>query len=139
MKTMYIIKKKTYTDCEGRYSRWETVKGLFDTAKEAEKTARDTITPGFTSTGDWKVVARTIDENTFTVTEKTIKTFIWWEEVGKFEDAKRTIKDFTEKINNIEASKKRCRTEKGIALKQKEIDQYAEWIKRAKKVLAERK
>lgn len=136
---MYIIEERIYTDCEGYNTKWETTEGKFNTIKEAEEKAMATITKGFVNTGDWKIVARTIDEATFTVTEETVKTFVWWEEIGKFESAKKTIENFTKRINEIEASKKNCRTEKGIARKQKEIDEYKEDIEWAKKVLAEKK
>ena len=119
---MFKVEERIYTDCEGRNSKW-TASEFVATIAEAEAIA-ETITAEFPCTGDYRIIATTMDEATFTITEEVVKTFNYWKEVKRVEEAKRTIATYEAKIEEAEEAKKRCRTEAGIAKKDKEIAQY---------------
>lgn len=90
MKTMYRTEERIYTDCEGRYTGWVDRTGYvtFEEAKEA--TAKIVKRTGY-DTGDWRIVARTIDEEAFTVTDEVVAEFDWWKEVGRKEHLKQAV------------------------------------------------
>lgn len=79
MKTMFRVDTKIYTDCEGKYTGWANGKTYYATAEEAEENAKN-IKAGYVNEGSWKIVKKTIDENTFTVEEETVKEYKydWW-------------------------------------------------------------
>lgn len=81
MRTMYKVEERVYTNDigrEGKYTEWANRKGFFETIEEAREIAK-TIKPNL-STGDWKIVEITIDEETFTIKENKIENFNYWEE-----------------------------------------------------------
>lgn len=122
MKTMYRVEERVYTDCEGKYSDWATKSnGYVATVEEAEAIAATVKKENGWDTGDWRIVARTINEETFTVEESIVESFSWWEEIGCYEHAKKNVERYTKAIAELEASKARCKTANGIARKEKEI------------------
>jgi len=135
MRTMYFAYEESYADPEGYHTEFEN-RGKFDTFEEAKKATENFHGHGGWYTGDWKIVAKTMDEATFTFKEETVEEFDWYEEVGKKEYAKEKIERWTKKIAEIEESKKRCRTENGIVKKDKEIVKYKEWIEKEKVKIA---
>lgn len=137
MKTMYRVEANRYTDCEGRHTNWEQMNGYVATIEEAKAMAKN-ITKSYVNTGDWRVVARTMDEETFTVVDEVVESFDYYKEVYRYEQAKKMVAIYAEKIAEIEASKKRCRTEKGIERKENEIAQYKKWMEKEEKIIAEK-
>lgn len=120
MKTMYRIEEHRYTEMErGLGTNWVMVNNYYNTVEEAEHNV--TVKKDYASNGSWRIVARTIDEENFTVTEEVIKTFDYWKEVEWKAVIERNIATHTERIAKVEASKKNARTEIGLARKEKEI------------------
>ena len=137
MRTMYIAYERTYTDCEGRNSEW-TERAKCETIENAREVVKTFGKPEDCGmyTGDWKITAKTMDEESFSITENMVESFDWWKEVGQREHAERMIKAYTKDMEMIENSKKNCKTEKGIERKNKEIERYKTIIERYKKMLA---
>lgn len=131
MKTMFRIEANTYTDCEGRYTEWKAVTEWV--TKEEAMNATENIARSYSMTGDWRLVARTIDEATFTVADEIITTFDWWKEIGRKEDAKRCMKVWEKEIEKAEAI--RARTEKGEARKAKAIADAREVYERYRAIV----
>lgn len=126
MKTMFKVEEKVYTDCEGRNVKW-IASDYIATVEEAEAKASE-VSNQFPHTGSYRIIATTMDEATFTIKDETIKDFDYWREVKRVEEAKKWIAIYTEKIAELEASKTRCKTEKGIAKREKEIAEYRKMI-----------
>lgn len=122
MKTMFKVEERVYTDCEGRNSEWTTSNRYVATVEEAQAIA-DEIKADMVHSGDYKIIATTIDEATFSVTDEVVKEFNMFKA-----KAKERIAGYQKKIEEIEASKKNCKTEKGIARKDKEIEDYKRYI-----------
>lgn len=132
---MYIVSKEIYDDMEGRRIAYREI-GKFETMAEAKTYANTKITKNKgLNTGNWKIIARTIDEIAFSVTDKQMEYFDWYKNVGRIEDAKKDIVRFTEEINKLELSKANCKTETGIARKDKEIAWYKKYLANAEKIL----
>ena len=136
MKKMYRIEANYYTDVmEGRGSEWKQVEGYKATMEEAEAIAQ-TVKRGYANNGDWRIVERAIDEETFAVTDTVVKAFDYWQEVGKKVWAEESIKNLEEKIAKEEEGKKRAKTEAGkekierkIAENKKEKERYEEMLR----------
>ena len=126
MKTMFKVEERVYTDCEGRNSEWTVSNQYVATIEEAQAIA-DEIKADMVHSGDYKIIATTIDEETFSVTDEVVKEFDMFKATAK-ERAKERIAGYQKKIEEIEASKKNCKTEKGIARKNKEIEDYKRYI-----------
>lgn len=136
MKTMYRAERETYTDMEGRNTAYITVGEYKDTIDEAEALVKNTEEK-FPYTGSYRVIAMTMDENTFTYTEKVVLDYNYEKEVGRWKRAERMIASHEATIAEIEASKKRVRTERGMAKKDADIARFkgyiAEWEQRKAK------
>ena len=138
MRTMYRVETRVYTDCECRYSEWTQVQGYVDTEAEAQAIADTVKRTDAWHTGDWCIIARTMDEQTFTVVDNTVASFDYYKEVQRYIYAEEQVERYTKHIEEVEASKVRCKTERGIERKDKEIAQYREWLAQAQAVLAEK-
>ncbi len=79
------------------------------------------IVPSISHTGNWTIVAKTMDEETFVITKKIIEYYDWDEE-HRGESYMKDIERIKWAIAETEKSKKRCRSESGIARKSKEIE-----------------
>lgn len=135
MKKMYKVEANYYTDVmEGRGSEWKQVNGYKATMEEAEAIAQ-TIKEGYANNGDWRIVERTIDEETFTVIDTVVKHFDYWKEIGRKEWAEENIKHIEEKIAKEEESKKRAKTETGIEKKERKIAEYKKEKERYEEIL----
>lgn len=140
MRTMYRVEKRVYTDCEGRSWDYKQSGKYVNTVEEATEYAKaNAERKSNYDTGDYRIVERTIDEEAFTVVENIVAQYDWWAEIGRYEYAEEQIARYTQRIAEVEASKVRCKTEKGIARKDKEIAQYKEWIACAEAVIAEKR
>lgn len=126
MKTMFKVETRVYTDCEGRNSEWKSSE-FVATMAEAEAIASQT-SHEFPESGDYRIVAMTMDEATFTFTEEILKNFDYWREVERPQEARKNIERYRKEIEKLEASKARCKTELGIAKKEKDIITYLRWI-----------
>lgn len=135
MKKMYKVEANYYTDVmEGRGSEWKQVEGYKSTVEEAEAIAQ-TIKEGYANNGDWRIVERTIDEETFTVIDTIVKHFDYWKEIGRKEWAEESIKRIEEKIAKEEEGKKRAKTEAGKEKKERKIAEYKEEKERYEEML----
>ncbi len=137
MTTKYKVYSHDALDCEGR--RFEDVEysDYVATYEEALEIAKGIKTSCFPIDG-WSIVARTIDEVNFTVTDTKIRKFDYWEEIGKYEAAKRLIKRYTEEIEKLEKSIARSTNEKRINEKRKAIEKYKKEIEENKVMLDNR-
>ena len=71
---MYRIDIHNYTDLTmGCGEKWEEGKVYYNTIEEAE--ANHKIKKNYVSNGSYKVIARTMDEESFTVTDTMVKYF----------------------------------------------------------------
>ena len=127
MRTMFKAEVNVYGTIDDRWADFKQKGNYVDTIEEAKELVKDTPHT-FPYTGDYRVVAVTMDEATFTVTEKIVINFNYYNEIGKWEEAKREIALCNEYIAEIEASKKRVRTENGMNKKNAEIERYKKRI-----------
>jgi hypothetical protein len=74
---MYRAERETYMDMEGRSVAYITVGEYKNTADEAEALVKNTEEK-FPYTGSYRVIAMTMDENTFTYTEKVALNYNYW-------------------------------------------------------------
>lgn len=132
MRTMYRVEIGT-CDIEGGNAKWEA-KGLYNTAEEAENTVKGTTKNYMTTTGDYRVMECTMDEATFTMTEKEVIRFNYWKEIGRYENAEKVIKHLTEELENAKA--KKPRTEAGEAAKVREVAKWEERINKYREKIA---
>lgn len=137
MRTMYFTEERFYTDCEGRSSEYRAI-GQYDTIEEAKAKTADVKKNCGYDTGDWRIVAKTLDETTFTVTEEVVESYDWWEMVGRYNHAEKMAKYYAEDIEKLENSKKNCKTEKGLNRKNAEIERYKNKLAEMENILKER-
>lgn len=134
MKTMYRVDCVT---CDADYGFFDDEKigtTYFNTIEEAQREANK-IKPTIIRTGSYTIVARTIDEEKFIVIDKVVKEFDYWKEVKRYENKEKTIAFLKDEIKKLEEAKKRCRTENGIARKNKEIEKAKKGIAEAKAII----
>lgn len=129
MKTMFRAEVRIYKDCEGRYTDWEK-RGFFETPEEAVKAVCG-VTHGYTTTGDYRVVEVTMDEETFTTTEKVIIYYDYFDEVTRWAWANRDLARAEEEL--AKANKIKPKTETGMARKEKAV---AKWTAEIEKINA---
>ena len=137
MTTKYKVYSHDALDCEGRRFGDVEYSDYVATYEEALEIAKGIKTSCFPIDG-WSIVARTIDEVNFTVTDTKIRKFDYWEEIGKYEAAKRLIKRYTEEIEKLEKSIARSTNEKRINEKRKAIEKYKKEIEENKVMLDNR-
>jgi hypothetical protein len=137
MTTKYKVYSHNALDCEGRRFGNVECSDYVATYEEALEIAKGIKTSCFPTNG-WSIVARTIDEANFTVTDTVVKKFDYWEEIGKYEAAKRSIKRRTEEIEKLEKSIARSTNEKRINEKRKTIEKYKKEIEENKVMLDNR-
>lgn len=127
MKTMYKAEIEQYTDMEGRYTGY-VMRGAYQpTLDEALALVANHKESSY-STGNYRIVAVTIDEATFTRTVEIIIQYNYYKEVGRWIEADEMIIYHQKQIDEIEASKCRVRTETGMAKKNKEIAYHLDRI-----------
>lgn len=126
MKKMYRAEYERYTDIEGRYTAFKAEGEMKATLEEAKALVAN-MGSNFPLTGTYRVIEATMDEATFTYTEQVAYEFNYYREVKRFEMVREDIARYERTIAELEASKKRVRTENGMARKEKEI---AEWQER---------
>ena len=127
MRTMYRVDMRM-TDAYGHNGHEVEGTEYYNTHAEAKEWATNNIKKDVVVTGDWKVVARTINEEAFTVVDEVVEEYDWYEEVGKYEwieediyYAKKNIKEFTFNM-------KRCKKEETINKWKKEIKRWEETL-----------
>jgi hypothetical protein len=129
MRTMFRAEIETYKDCEGRHTEW-TAKGLFETTEDAVKAVCGT-THGYVTSGDYRIVKVTMDEATFTITEDVIIRYDYYDEVTRWEWAKKDLARAEEEL--AKANKMKPKTETGMAKKEKAV---AKWTAEIEKINA---
>lgn len=86
MTTKYLLKENWYNDCEGRRASFRTI-NTFDTLEDAiEASKKISKKPRFPFEGSWKIVAKTIDEESFTVTEQDTEYYFDTWSMGKLKE-----------------------------------------------------
>ena len=137
MRTMYRVDTRM-TDEYGHNGH--TVKGTeyYNTYEEAVAYATNNVVKDVVNTGDWKVVARTINEEAFTVVDEVVEEYDWYEEVGKYEDVERDIAFVEGIIKNRENAIKRCKKEETIKRHKEEIRKWKERLNEYHKIKEEK-
>lgn len=134
MKTMF----KAYTallgyDWTDPRTTVELTNGYVATFEEAKAATAD-VKHGNWETGDWWIVATTMDEETFTMKEETVARYDWQAEVGYWLNLERTVEVWAEELKKAEAMKPK--TEKGEARKAAAIAKAEKYIAEAEAELA---
>ena len=127
MRTMFRADVEIYKDCEGRHTDWEN-RGMFETPEDAEK-AVCSVTHGYCTSGDYRIVKVTMDETTFTVTEEVVKRYDYFDEVTRWAWANRDLARAEEEL--AKANKVNPKTETGMARKEKAV---AKWTAEIEKI-----
>lgn len=127
MKTMYKAEIEQYTDMEGRYTGY-VMSGTYQSTLDEALALVSNHKKSNYSTGNYRIVAVTMDEATFTYTAETVVQYNYYKEVGRWIEADKMIAHHQNQIDEIEASKCRVRTETGMAKKNKEIAYHADRI-----------
>ena len=96
----------------------------FDTAEEAIEYGFANVKRAMRTSGDFKVVEKTMDEETFEITEKDVARFDYYD--GVIEPAK--IEQKEKEIAELEKTVARARTENGRAKAEKKIAEIREEI-----------
>ena len=125
MKTKFRFEKKIEGSDGGSF--YVVVDNYKDTIEEAKALAVN-VEHKFPDTGSYRIVAITMDEETFSYTEEEVFVYDYYKEVTRWEVANENIAYAKSRIEEIEASKKRVKTEKGMALKNAEIARLRERI-----------
>ena len=117
MTTKFITMEARYTNITMGYGcEWVAV-AKFDTIDEAIEYGFANVKRAMRTSGDFKVVEKTIDEETFEITEKDVARFDYFD--GVVEPAKIEKKE--EEIAELEKKVARARTENGKAKAEKKI------------------
>lgn len=127
MRTMFRAEVETFKDCEGRNTEW-TKKGMFETPEEAIKAVCG-VAPGYATSGDYRVVEVTMDEETFTTTEKVITHYDYFKEITRWAWANRDLARAEEELAKV--NKIKPKTETGMTRKEKAI---AKWTAEIEKI-----
>ena len=135
MTTKYIAQLRVYTDCEGYHSKF-TGNKIVDTLDEAiviaESFPKYHEHSGF-DTGDWRIIKKTMDEATFSITEEIVKEYNGSKIEGQKVAYKAELRYYEMML--AETLKKRPRTEKGHIKKAEDIKKFTEEIAICKKYL----
>jgi hypothetical protein len=126
---MYRADVEIYKDCEGRDTDWEK-RGFYETTEEAVKAVCG-VTRGYTTSGDYRIVAVTMDEATFTITENVIIRYDYYKEVTRWAWANKDLARAEEEL--AKANKMKPKTETGAARKEKAV---AKWTAEVEKINA---
>lgn len=138
MKTMYKVEERVYTDCEGKYTDWQGY-GYVATIEEAKAIATTIKKTSNWDTGDWRIIARTMDEEAFAVEDIIVENYDWWKEVGRYDNARKNVEYHTKAIAKLEADKARCTTANGVARKDKDIAYHRAELARAEDILTKKR
>jgi hypothetical protein len=136
MKTMFKVEYRTTNDMEGRSFDYNKKSDYIATLEEAKAYAIANHQTKFPYNGDYRIVAITMDEATFTYTTEVVYEYSYEMAVRRWERAEADIAFYTKKIADLEASKVRVRTEKGMEKKNNEIAQYRAKIEKIKTIRA---
>jgi len=128
MRMMYIVEAEQAIDTEGREIEFREYKEAVETIEQAEEIAK-TLTDRFPFTGSWEIVEKAfIEEMGLTVKGRTVKSFDYWKEVGRFAHANKMIKCWTENLEELEDRLTRCKTERSIKITKKQIEEAKRFI-----------
>ena len=138
MASKFIVSVDTL-NADGRYNGNCEVKQLFDSFEDAQTYANEHIIRNFNYSGDYTIIKRTIDEVHFSVTDKIVKEFSYFKEVGRFTLAEDLKAYYKRELDKELENRKKCRTDEGRARKDKRIDELVGYIMKQDEILAERK
>ena len=128
MTTKYIIKVENYTDaCWGRGSKYIETENRFETLAEAKAYGIETVKATYTTSGDFVVVEKTIDEATFTVTENEVFKYDYFKAVkviGYAEEKEKAIAEARAELSRARSEKSIARITKKIAELEAEAERY---------------
>ena len=129
MRTMYITMNGN-ANFYGTATNFAIDK-MFTTKEDAIANGIKNVTENKAET--FTVIEKTIDETTFTVIENEV--YDYYKEVQAKENAKKRITEIEKIIAEIEKTKTNCKTERGIARKDKEITEYKTIIDNLNKII----
>ena len=129
MRTMYITMNGN-ANFYGTATNF-AINKMFATKEDAIANGIKNVTENKAET--FTVIEKTIDETTFTVIENEV--YDYYKEVQAKENAKKRITEIEKIIAEIEKTKANCKTERGIARKDKEITEYKAIIDNLNKVI----
>ena len=129
MRTMYITMNGN-ANFYGTATNFAIDK-MFATKEDAIANGIKNVTENKAET--FTVIEKTIDETTFTVIENEV--YDYYKEVQAKENAKKRITEIEKIIAEIEKTKANCKTERGIARKDKEITEYKTIIDNLNKII----
>ena len=129
MRTMYITMNGN-ANFYGTATNFAIDK-MFATKEDAIANGIKNVTENKAET--FTVIEKTIDETTFTVIENEV--YDYYKEVQAKENAKKRITEIEKIIAEIEKTKTNCKTERGIARKDKEITEYKTIIDNLNKII----
>ena len=129
MRTMYITMNGN-ANFYGTATNFAIDK-MFATKEDAIANGIKNVTENKAKT--FTVIEKTIDETTFTVIENEV--YDYYKEVQAKENAKKRITEIEKIIAEIEKTKTNCKTERGIARKDKEITEYKAIIDNLNKII----
>ena len=129
MRTMYITMNGN-ANFYGTATNFAIDK-MFTTKEDAIANGIKNVTENKAET--FTVIEKTIDETTFTVIENEV--YDYYKEVQAKENAKKRITEIKKIIAEIEKTKTNCKTERGIARKDKEITEYKTIIDNLNKII----
>lgn len=143
MKTMFRVMAE-YSDYEGRYDRFDYKVGMVETIEQAHKLASENVTENNNThaTGRYQVIECTMDEVTFTYTEKII--FTDYTPIVKemiknreLESCKRCIARYTNEINTLQAkiNKRIAQGKEPAKTWLKDIEMYQRWLEQEQRAL----
>lgn len=131
MKTMYRAEYGVYEDVA--YGRGREFKkcGDYQQTMEDAKALVVNTKQDMTHTGDYRVVAVTMDEATFTYKEEVVFNFdyfaeiTWWENVDKHIDfCKKAIEDINKSIARSHSEKSIARLQADRARQEKDLEHW---------------
>ena len=144
MKKMFKVMAE-YSDYEGRRSYFDHKVGMVDTLEQAHELANANVTANNDThaTGRYQVIECTMDEATFTYTEKTV--FKDYTKAMKIIVKNREIKDclnsierYKNHINELNAKieKRKAQGKEPAKTWIKDLEMYQDWLAKEQKILA---
>lgn len=134
MKTMYKAERQ-FTKDFGGYG-WETIGAFQTTVEDARILVADTP-KGWVLTGNYRVIAVTMDEATFTYTEEIVIDYNYFKDKELGAWLENTIRATKNTVADYEKNFKRIKTEDFKARRLKEIADCKAKIEKWEKELAE--
>jgi hypothetical protein len=121
MKTMYRAEVAVYESIEGYRSKYIIEGNYVKTIEEAKEICKN-VKRDIMTEGSYRVIEVTMDEETFTYTEKVVYTFDYYERVYRPQNLQKKVTYWKTELEELQGKLTRAKSEKSIAKYTKQIE-----------------